>query len=51
MLKGNLFCQNNAFETCIFISWWHQQLLLVAIQLQDNTFLFEINSKDIGISK
>ena len=36
--KENLFCPNNASETYIFISWRHQQLLLVAIQLQDSTF-------------
>ena len=34
-----------------FNSWRHQKLFLVANQLQDNTFLFEINSEDIGISK
>ena len=47
----NLFCPNNESETYIFISWRHQKLLEVANQLQDSTFLFEINSENIGISK
>ena len=52
MPKENFLCPNNAPETYIFNSWRHQKLLLVANQLQDSTFLFEINSEDIGgISK
>ena len=35
----------------LFNSLRHQELLLVSNQFQDNTFLFEINSKDIVISK
>ena len=50
MLKENLFCPNNASETYMFISWQHQKLLLVANQLQDSTFLFEINSEGTDIS-
>ena len=49
--KENLFCSNNASENYNFISWRHQKLLLAANQLQDSTFLFEIDSEDIGISK
>ena len=49
--KENLFYPNNASETYIFISWRHQKLLSVANQFQGSTFLFEINSEDIGISK
>ena len=49
--KENVFCPNNASETYIFNSWRHQKLLLVANQQQDSTFLFEINSEDIGTSR
>ena len=35
----------------MFNSWQHQKLLSVAKQLQDSTFLFEINSEDIDTSK
>ena len=49
--KENHFCSNNAPEIHIFNYWRHQKLLLVASQLQDSSFLFEINSEDIGISK
>ena len=45
------FFSNNVPEIHIFISWQHQKLLLAAKQLQDSTFLFQINSKDKGISK
>ena len=34
-----------------FLRWRHQKLLLVANQLPDSTFSFEINSEEIGISK
>ena len=51
MSKENLFCSNNATEIHIFNSLRHQQLLLVANHLQDNTFLFDINSEGILISK
>ena len=50
IVKKNLFCSNNAPEIHIFNSLRHQKLLLVANQLQD-LFLFDINSKDIVISK
>ena len=46
--KENVFCANNASE--IFNSSRHQKLLLVANQLQQSTFLFEINSENIGKS-
>ena len=46
----NLFCPNNAPETYIFNSWRHRKLL-VTNQLQDSTFLYEVDSEDIGISK
>ena len=49
--KENAFSPNHASETCIFNSWRHQKLLLVANQYHDSTFLFEINSGDIGTSK
>ena len=49
--KENVFCPNNASETYIFNSWRHQKLFLVANQWQNSTFLFEINSEDIGTSK
>ena len=48
--KENLFCSNNVPEIHIFNSWWQHKLLLLVNQLQD-TFLFEINSEDIGIYK
>ena len=46
LLKENVFCPNNASEAYILNSWRHQRLLLVAKQLQDSTFLFEINSEE-----
>ena len=49
--KENVFCPNNASATYIFNSWRHQKLFLVANQWQNSTFLFEINSEDIGTSK
>ena len=49
--KENLFCSNNAPEIHIFNSLRPKKLLTVANQLQDSTFLFEINSEEIGISK
>ena len=49
--RKSLFYSNNVPEIHIFISWQHQKLLLTAKQLQDSTFLFQINSKDKGISK
>ena len=49
--KENLFCSNNVPKIHIFNSWWDQKLLFLANQLQDSTFLFEINSKNIGICK
>ena len=45
------FVQIAYLKFTFFNSWRHQKLFLVANQLQDNTFLFEINSEDIGISK
>ena len=42
---------NNRPEIHICNSWRHQQLFLIASQLQDSTFLTEINSEDFGISK
>ena len=51
MSKENLFFSNNAPEIYIFNSLRPQKLLTVANQLQDSSFLFEINSEDIGISK
>ena len=47
----NLFYSNNAPEIHIFNTFRHQKLLLVANQLQDSTFLFDINSKGIVFSK
>ena len=49
--KENVFCPNNASETYICNSWRHQNILLVANQLQDSIFLFEINSEGIGTTK
>ena len=49
--KENLICSNNAPEIHIFNSLRHQKLLLAANQLQDSTFLFDINSKGTVISK
>ena len=49
--KENLFCLMNAPKIHIFNSWRHQKLLLVAKQLQVSTFLFEIISESIAISK
>ena len=50
--RKNLFCPNNASESYIFISWWHQKSLLVDNQLKHGTFfLFEIKSEDICINK
>ena len=46
LLKENVFCPNNASEAYILNSWRHQKLLLEAKQLQDSTFLFEINSEE-----
>ena len=48
--KESFFCWNDTPEIHIFNSWRHQKLLS-ANQLQDSTFLLEINSEDIGISK
>ena len=48
--KENIFCPNEASETCIFSSWRHQKLLLVANQLQGSSFLFEIKGEEISIS-
>ena len=50
IVKRNLICLNNAPEIHIFNSWRYQKLLLLDNQVQDSTFLFEIKSKDIGIS-
>ena len=47
----NLFYSNNAPEIHIFNTFRHQKLLLVANQLQDSTFLFDINSKGIVFTK
>ena len=49
--KENLVGWNNAPEIHTFNSWRNQKLLLVANQLQDSTFLHEIISEDVGISK
>ena len=49
--KENLFGSNNEPEIHIFNYSQHHELLLVADQLQGSTFLFEINSEDIGTSK
>ena len=49
--KENLICSSNEAEIHIFNSWRHWKILLLPNQLQDSTFLFEINSGDIGISK
>ena len=49
--KENLICSNIAPAIHIFNIWRHQKLLLLPNQLQDSTFLFEINSKDIDTSK
>ena len=43
--------QHVSSETYIFSSWQHQKLLLIANKLQDSTFFFEINRKEIAISK
>ena len=51
MSKENLFCSNNTTEIYILNSLRPRKLLTVANQLQDSSFLFEINSEDIGISK
>ena len=51
MSKENRINSNNAPDIHILNSWRHQKLLSVPKQLQDNTFLFEINNEDIGISK
>ena len=51
MSNKNISCSNNAPEIDIFNLRRNQKLLLVANQFQDSTFLFEINSKDIGVSK
>ena len=51
MSKENPICSKKAPEIHIFNSWRHQKLLLVHNQLQDSTFLFEMNSEDIDISK
>ena len=48
--KENLICSNNAPKIHI-LNYWRHQKLLVPNQLQDSTFLFEINNEDIGISK
>ena len=51
MSKENIFCSSNAPEIHIFNSLRYQKLLLVANQLQDGTFLFDINNEGIVISK
>ena len=49
--KENLICPNYSSKTYILNSWQHRNFLLVANQFQASTFLFEINSGDIGISQ
>ena len=45
------FAQIIYLKFTFFNSWRHQNLELVANQVQDGTFLFKINSKDFSISK